>query len=186
MYISKGMVISPSTEDLLFVARGGMKFQLTGQEAAMWLNGRFRFVNEKTGDERHCLKKLERLGIVEFAENQSGTEKYRILTQCVLCPAVPKLVRRRITKKESDMLEWLMKAGLHLTVAELVCLNEKEISPTEDLLYSYNRQALTEVIYLDHGIQDNLLEAQMEHSPARNVTVATILSLLRKKRIILL
>ncbi len=90
------------------------------------------------------------------------------------------------TKKEREMLDWLMKAGLHLTVAELVCLNEKGISPTEDLLYSYNRQALTEAIYLDHSIQDNVLEAQMEHSPARDVTVATILSLLRKKRILLL
>ena len=39
MYISKGTVISPSTEDLLFVVRGGVKFQLTGQEAALWLNG---------------------------------------------------------------------------------------------------------------------------------------------------
>lgn len=84
-------------------------------------------------------------------------------------------------KKEREMLDWLMKAGLHLTVAELVCLNEKGISPTEDLLYSYNRQALTEAIYLDHSIQDNVLEAQMEHSPARDVTVATILSLLRKR-----
>lgn len=35
MYISKGTVISPSTEDLLFVVRGGVKFQLTGQEAAL-------------------------------------------------------------------------------------------------------------------------------------------------------
>ena len=34
MYISKGTVISPSTEGLLFVVRGGVKFQLTGQEAA--------------------------------------------------------------------------------------------------------------------------------------------------------
>ena len=43
MYISKGTVISPSTEGLLFVVRGGVKFQLTGQEAALWLNGRFQF-----------------------------------------------------------------------------------------------------------------------------------------------
>ena len=186
MYISKGMVISPSTEDLLFVARGGVKFQLTGQEAAPWLNGRFQFVNEKTEEEQRSLKKLKRMGIVEVAQNQSETEKYRALTQCVICPAVPKRIRHHITRKEREMLDWLMKAGLHLTVAELVCLNEKGISPTEDLLYSYNRQALTEAIYLDHSIQDNVLEAQMEHSPARDVTVATILSLLRKKRILLL
>lgn len=186
MYISKGTVISPSTEGLLFVVRGGVKFQLTGQEAALWLNGRFQFVDEKTEDERRCLKKLKRMSLAETSQSQSEAEKYRILTQCVLYPAVPKRIRHHTTKKEREMLDWLMKAGLHLTVAELVCLNEKGISPTEDLLYSYNRQALTEAIYLDHSIQDNVLEAQMEHSPARDVTVATILSLLRKKRILLL
>ena len=110
MYISKGTVISPSTEDLLFVVRGGVKFQLTGQEAAIWLNGRFQFVNEKTEDERRCLKKLKRMGLVETSQSQSETEKYRILTQCVLCPAVPKRIRHHTTKKEIEMLDWLMKA----------------------------------------------------------------------------
>ena len=74
MYISKGTVISPSTEDLLFVVRGGVKFQLTGQEAALWLNGRFRFVDEKTEDEQRCLKKLKRMGLVETSQSQSETE----------------------------------------------------------------------------------------------------------------
>ena len=40
-YISKGMVIRASTEDLLFVTRCGVDFQLTGEQAALWLNGRF-------------------------------------------------------------------------------------------------------------------------------------------------
>lgn len=42
-YISKGMVIRASTEDLLFVTRCGVDFQLTGEQAALWLNGRFGF-----------------------------------------------------------------------------------------------------------------------------------------------
>ena len=33
-YISKGMVIRASTEDLLFVTRCGVDFQLTGEQAA--------------------------------------------------------------------------------------------------------------------------------------------------------
>ena len=73
MYISKGTVISPSTEGLLFVVRGGVKFQLTGQEAALWLNGRFQFVDEKTEDERRCLKKLKRMGLAETSQSQSDT-----------------------------------------------------------------------------------------------------------------
>lgn len=45
-YISKGMVIRASTEDLLFVTRCGVDFQLTGEQAALWLNGRFGFAKK--------------------------------------------------------------------------------------------------------------------------------------------
>lgn len=37
MYISKGMVARPSTEELLFVTRCGVEFRLTGIEADLWL-----------------------------------------------------------------------------------------------------------------------------------------------------
>ena len=46
-YISKGMVIRASTEDLLFVTRYGVDFQLTGEQAALWLNGRFGFAKNR-------------------------------------------------------------------------------------------------------------------------------------------
>ena len=46
-YISKGMVIRASTEDLLFVTRCGVDFQLTGEQAALWLNGRFGFAKNR-------------------------------------------------------------------------------------------------------------------------------------------
>ena len=46
-YISKGMVIRASTEDLLFVTRCGADFQLTGEQAALWLNGRFGFAKNR-------------------------------------------------------------------------------------------------------------------------------------------
>ena len=42
-YISKGMVIKASTEELLFVTRHGTDFQLTDLQAELWLNGRYGF-----------------------------------------------------------------------------------------------------------------------------------------------
>ena len=42
-YISKGMVEHGSTEHLLKVQRGGYTFQLTGNRAGLWINGRFGF-----------------------------------------------------------------------------------------------------------------------------------------------
>ena len=43
IYLSKGIVQKGSTEQLLFVLYGGQKFELTGNAATAWLNGRFRF-----------------------------------------------------------------------------------------------------------------------------------------------
>lgn len=71
-------------------------------------------------------------------------------------------------------------------MAELTFLLEKRIAPSENWLGEENRQALTEAIYTQETIFDNVLEAQMEHAQSRDVAVGAVLSLLKKKRIILL
>ena len=100
MYISKGTVISPSTEGLLFVVRGGVKFQLTGQEAALWLNGRFQFVDEKTEDERRCLKKLKRMGLAEMI----CTPKVRHIWRCIFLWAKQGEKTKRTRQNSKSML----------------------------------------------------------------------------------
>ena len=67
-----------------------------------------------------------------------------------------------------------------------VFLSENHIQPKNDLLYADNRQALVETIYTPANIFDNVLEAQMEHASLRDTTVETIMSLLRKKKIVML
>ncbi len=185
MYISKGMVIKPSTEDLLFVTRCGTDFKLTGNLADIWLDGRFAFAQEKP-DQAKNIQYLQRLGLIEQRTEWNSLTEYQILTQCVICAANSKYRWNILTPKESEILKWIRYAGLRLTTAELVFLQEKKIHPIESLLYDCNRQALTEAIYTPENIQDNLLELEMEHSPARKETVRIILSLLRKKRILLL
>lgn len=84
------------------------------------------------------------------------------------------------------MMRWLNFAGIRLSTAELVFLSENHIQPEKNLLYADNRQALVETIYTPANIFDNVLEAQMEHAPHRDTTVETIMSLLRKKKIVML
>lgn len=84
------------------------------------------------------------------------------------------------------MMRWLNFAGIRLSTAELVFLSENHIQPKNDLLYADNRQALVETIYTPANIFDNVLEAQMEHASLRDTTVETIMSLLRKKKIVML
>ena len=166
-YISKGMVIRASTEDLLFVTRCGVDFQLTGEQAALWLNGRFGFAkNRENVLEVKALRQLKRQGLVEITEGDEPVFEYRALTQCVLTPAKPQGVRAILSARQKELLLWLTEAGLRLTTAELVFL--------------------TEAIYTQETIFDNILEAQMEHAAVRDEVVSALLRLLKKKRILLL
>ena len=56
----------------------------------------------------------------------------------------------------------------------------------EKLLGSDHAQALVEQIYTKDTVFNNILENQMERAEARGKVVNAILSLLRKKRIVLL
>ena len=175
-YISKGMVIRASTEDLLFVTRCGVDFQLTGEQAALWLNGRFGF----------AMQQLKRQGLVEITEGDEPVFEYRALTQCVLTPAKPQGARAILSARQKELLLWLAEAGLRLTTAELVFLTEHHVAPQINLLGDRNRQNLTETIYTQETIFDNILEAQMEHAAVRDEVVSALLRLLKKKRILLL
>ena len=186
-YISKGIVIKDSTEDLLFVTHNGIDFQLTGEQAALWLNGRFGFAKtRKTVLEEKALRQLVRQGLVEIAEGDGSVFEYRALTQCILVPAKSRSSCTMLSAMQKELLSWMSKAGLRLTVAELVFLAEHGIAPAEHLLGAGNRQALTETIYTQDTIFDNILEAQMEHAAMRDEVVSALLKLLKKKKILLL
>ena len=55
-----------------------------------------------------------------------------------------------------------------------------------ELLGEENSQALTETIYTQENIQDNILEAQMEHAFCRDRVVKAVLGLLKKRRVLVL
>ena len=75
---------------------------------------------------------------------------------------------------------------MHLTMAELVFLREHGMELEAQWIGEENRQKLTEAIYTGETIFDNILEAQMEHAGCRDMVVRDVLSLLKKKRILLL
>lgn len=169
------------------MTRHGTDFQLTGLQAELWLNGRYGFA-ESGGNilEGKALQQLNRQGLVELVESDEPAAEYRALTQCVLVPAQPQGHRVLLSTREKELLRWLTDAGLHLTTAELVFLAEHCVKPTADLLGERNRQCLTERIYTQETIFDNILEAQMEHAAARDEVVDALLRLLEKRRILLL
>ena len=182
IYLSKGIVQKGSTEQLLFVLYGGQKFELTGNAAAAWLNGRFNFA-EALGRNETPVAYLQKLGLVETEADNDELSRYRIASRCIFCPATKTSVLRAMDK---EILQWLKNAGVRLTVAELVYLIENGIKPTQDLLYTDNRQILIERIYTVDTIADNLLETRMEAAECRDAVVQSLLRLLKKKLVLVL
>ena len=184
-YISIGAVMTEGTEHILDVCRGSSSYHLTGELAAVWLNGRFGFASVKKPTEEQALQLLLRMGLAVQTDG-SGFEEYRALTQCTLVPADRKLPYWGLTGVERTALQWLRESGLVLSMAELTYLIDRDVPLQADLLGSANTQNLVERIYTRDTIGDNILEDQMERSGAREQVTNAVLSLLRKKRLVLL
>lgn len=184
-YISIGAVTKASTEHIIYVSHCGYDYTLTGEEAALWLDGRFGFDAAKNQHQLKTLHHLERMGLVIVTEDVLEGE-YRALTRVRLVPAKAKNTYRNLSRDEKTALKWIRETGLVLSMAELVFLMEREIEPDEKYLGQENIQALVERIYTKDTIFDNILENQMERARKRDYVVQLVLRLLKKKRIVLL
>lgn len=183
IYISKGISKS-SLRKPLKVTRCGKTVQLSGLQAELWRKGQYGFAVIQTKAEELALESLSKAGLAEIQQKNTSAARYYALTCCVLCPT-----RRPgfgLSAGEKELLCWLKKAGLRMTVAELVYLRSRNIRPMRNLLRTRNQQTLVEQIYNPHNIADNLLEQQMESADCRDDVVADLLSLLEKKRLVLL
>ncbi len=185
IYLSKGIVKQGSTEQLLFVLRGGQEYELTGMEAAVWLNGRFAIAQTQEPKALYALERLRKIGLAEVEANNDAISRYQIATRCVFCLADrrPSLPYSTI---DAFFLMWMRNAGLRLTVAELIYLYVNNIQVSPELCSEHNRQALVERIYTADTIADNILENKMAHEPVRDEAVKSLMRLLKKKRIVVL
>ena len=184
-YISIGAILNEGTEHILDVAHGGAQFRLTGEKARLWLNGRLGFAEVFNPMHLTMVEQLFKMGLVIKCDG-SRAEEYRALTKCTIVPAECDHPYWFLRNTEKTVLQWLRNAGLVLSMAELVYLMDRNIPLEEKLLGSGNAQALVEQIYTKDTVFNNILENQMERSEARGKVVNAILSLLRKKRIVLL
>lgn len=184
-YISIGAVMTEGTEHRLTVCRGTNKFTLTGEHASIWLNGRSGFANTQNPTEDTALEYLIRIGLA-IKSSEYAIAEYRTLSQCTIVPADRKHPFWCLSDTEKTVLRWLREADLVLSMAELVYLIDRNVPLEAKYLGSDNAQNLVEQIYTRDTIFDNILENQMERAAMREKTVNAVLSLLRKKRIVLL
>ena len=184
MYISKGVIEPGSQGTALFINMRGEKRRLCGSHADYWLAGQLAPASITAPCAE--LDALTAAGLIEATDESDNLGRYRLLTRCIIVPAKQKALRQPLNNDERCVWSWISKAGLRLTVAELICLAQNRIIPTPGLLGAANRQNLVEAIYSADTIADNILENLMEHSAMRDVVVDAVFGLLRKRRIILI
>jgi len=185
-YLSKGINCTPPGGGPLRVSHCGRVDILKNPLDELWLSGRFATCTVDAPAVKTKLEQLVRLGLAVASDEQENLAVYRILTNCVICPAKLKIIRTPLNKNERWLFHWIGNAGLRLTAAELVFLLDRGIEPLPQLLGKANRQSLTEAIYTTETIFDGLLEMKMEQVDKRDIATQGILGLLRKKRILLI
>ena len=86
---------------------------------------------------------------------------------------------------------WFVRGGENNTVLAGQCraqgyLMENKVEAKPELLHADNRQALVELIYTADTIRDNILENKMAAAVCRDSVLRDMLSLLKKKKILIL
>ena len=184
MYLSKGLLLRKD-KNALIVSHCGAEYELTGERAAIWEGGR-QEPREITPVQEQIIKELaEKNGLAETSPDTGNEAVFRILVNCVICPIVKPAFPALWSQPERRLYNWITKAGLRLTIAELIYLNENKIEPARGLLGEKNRQALTETIYNANSIADGILESRMELSPELDSTISAVMGLLRRNVIFL-
>ena len=186
IYISKGIAGKASTTELVQVIRGSQNIYLSDIEADLWLKGRFSFAYSQMPDEERALRHLIRMGLAEAEAEENEDAKYWILTRCICCPAKAAKRSLGLSAEEKTILFWLVNAGLRLSTAELIYLLENKVEAKPELLHLDNRQVLVELIYTVETIRDHVLENRMAAAGCRDSVLQSMLSLLKKKKILIL
>ncbi len=185
MYLSRGIPTPPHGDGVYRVSHCGRIYALGPESAALWQSGQFAPRPVLPGKDR-MIARMEESGLVVTTEESGPLGAYRLLAACILCPNDKRQTDRFLTGVVRRMWIWLNDAGLRLTGCELIRLEERQVKPTPALLGELGRQRLTEMIYMTDTIPDGILETAMEHSPARDGTIAALLKLLRTGRLALI
>ena len=117
---------------------------------------------------------LLRMGLAVRTDG-SGFEEYRALTQCTLVPADRRHPYWGLTGMERAVLQWLRKAGLVLSMADLTYLIDQEVPLQADLLGNANTQNLVERIYTrdtHSGGSDGALQCKRADNKSRALSAA--------------
>lgn len=185
MYVSKGMLVHTGKDGFTHVAHCGRIYALGPVMTDLWMQGRRKPQTAPASKEK-AVRRLAASGLTSITDESDELGTYRLLVGCILCPEKKRITDPFLSARTRRIWRWLREAGLHLTVSELVRLEERQLNPETEYLGAFGRQQLTEILYTPETICEGMLDIAMEHSHARNTTVASLLELLRSGRLLLI
>lgn len=183
MYLSKGLVACGDNKDIFYVSHCGRVFAMGPEQAKLWQSAQHGPKEVPAGKER-LIQSMAGSGIVSVTEETGKLAKYRLLTDCIICPE-HEAAGWKVFGRDRRIWTWIQRAGLRLTASELIRLEEQGQRPEPSLLGEDGRQQLTEQIYSRETIHDGILETAMEQSAVRDACVASLLRLLRAGKLYL-
>ena len=178
LYLSKGSLDSRPIGGLYRVFNRGTIYVLGHRMGRLWRSARAYPHVVPRGAERE-VRRLEEAGLVTVTDEEDDIGRFYLLTNCIICPTETEPCLMLLPRRDRRILTWVKRAGLRLTVGELICLEDRNITPAEDLLGNEGRMNLVMALYTGHMSPDNTLEVMMEHSTARKATVDSIYRLMR-------
>lgn len=184
MYLSRGKLQHSQKTGLDYVSRCGTTYALGPELSSLWKQAEDSPQPVPAGRER-AVRRMEESGLVVITMETGPLAAYRLLASCIICPNGRRWSDCLLARSTRRVWRWIHEAGLRLTVSELIRLEEQKLRPEPALLGEDGRQRLTEAIYFAETIPDGILETLMEHSPARDAVVDSLLDLLRTRRLLL-
>ena len=100
-YISKGIPEKGGITAQLRIVTGGQIFTLFGLDETLWLRARFEVVATATPEEE-AVRKMLRLGLMEYTSMEDPAARYPLLSRCMIVPAKPS--KRNALRRDEKIL----------------------------------------------------------------------------------
>jgi len=124
----------------------GTEYLLLGEQAKLWLAGRFNVAFLQSVAKHADIQKLHLMGLIEITEPDERAN-YRLLTNCVICMVKSSASVFRLNKNERRIWIWIKHAGFKLTISELVFIMDRGIKADISFFGKDNWHTLIHAIY---------------------------------------
>lgn len=148
-YLSKGLLLKDNGDTGKIYTHGGI-LNVSRSELDVWKESRTKIVCADGSPAEKMIRQMVVSGLVDISdlddEDKAKAELFFNSIPLINKNSTPAHV---VTFAEVTVYNWILKAGIHLTTAELTYLLMKHIAPTPEITGKDNVQKLVSILYLN-------------------------------------